>query len=116
MFAGFVQLCGQTVNVVRPNLATYGNYLDDSDDARRLILEGDGTSDMTDGVANIRCKAFKNTAAVATSSTVSYIMAVLDSGYVKMVMLQVRGCLLNRMIYLPFSALAYNKIYCSRLL
>ena len=75
--------------MVSPNLAVYGNYLDASEDARRVILEGDGTSDMVDGGTIKHCNPFKYTATNATASTARYIMAALDTGYVKMVMLQV---------------------------
>ena len=76
--------------MVSPNLAVHGNYLDASEDARRVILEGDGTSDMVDGGTIKHCNPFKYTMTNATVDTARYIMAALDTGYVKMVMIQVR--------------------------
>ena len=82
---GFIQDC---------SLAVTGNILGSSEDARRVILEGDNTMDMAGGSINggtgyIHGNPFKYTGTAATSTTTNYIVAAVDNSTVKMVLLQV---------------------------
>ena len=80
--------------MVSPDIPIYGNYLGLSQDARLVVLESDSTSDMAGGLINggvgyLHCNPFRYTGSTYTSTVGNYIMAVIDSGYLKMVMLQV---------------------------
>ena len=82
---GFIPACNATFR---------GTFLDSSQDARRVILEGDGTTDMAGGSINggtgfIHGNPFKYTGAAATSTLANYIIASVNNGNVKMVLLQV---------------------------
>lgn len=82
---GFIHDCNLTVN---------GNFLGSSQDARRVILEGDSTTDMAGGSINggtgfIPGNPFKYTGTTANSTVSNYIIAAVDNGVVKMVLLQV---------------------------
>ena len=82
---GFIQDC---------SVAITGNSLGSSQDARRVILDGDSTTDMAGGSINggtgfIRGNPYKYTGTAATSTVSNYIIAAVDNTDLKMVQLQV---------------------------